>query len=66
MNFFKRKWIGFRLRRMARFIERELELIKINHPFVPRGVLLEYRYQWLRAAKTELMYPSDWREAWED
>ena len=66
MNYFKRKWLAFRLRSADRFISRELERIRINHPATPKGRLTEYRYKWLRGAAREIMSPSDWREAWED
>ena len=65
MNYFKRKWLVCRLRSADRFISRELERIRINHPGVSIAVLSKYRYEWLRAAKNELLYPNSWKEEWE-
>ena len=66
MNYFKRKWLAYRLRRADKFIFRELERIRINHQSTPKGLLAHYRYKWLRSIYSELLHPSDWREAWED
>ena len=66
MNYFKRKWLGIRLRSANKAIVRELERIRINHQSTPKGLLAHYRYKWLRSIYSELLHPSDWREAWED
>ena len=65
MNWFKRKLLGIRLRSANKAIQRELERIRINHPGVSLAVLSKYRYDWLRAAKNELLYPNNWKEDWE-
>jgi hypothetical protein len=57
--------MGIRLRTENKFIQRELERIRINYPGVSMAVLSKYRYEWLRAAKNELLYPNDWHEEWE-
>ena len=65
MNWIKQKLLGIRLRSANKAIVRELERIRINHPGVSTAVLLKYRYEWLRAAKNELLYPNNWKEEWE-
>ena len=65
MNWFKRKLLGIRLRSANKAIVRELERIRINHPGVSLAVLSKYRYEWLRAAKNEMLYPNNWTEGWE-
>lgn len=65
MNWFKRKLLGICLRSANKAIVRELERIRINHPGVSLAVLSKYRYEWLRAAKNELLYPNNWKEGWE-
>ena len=65
MNWFKRKLLGIRLRSANKAIVRELERIRINHPGVSLAVLSKYSYEWLRAAKNELLYPNNWKEGWE-
>ena len=65
MNWFKRKLLGIRLRSANKAIVRELERIRINHPGVSLAVLSKYRYEWLRAAKNELLYPNNLKEGWE-
>ena len=65
MNWFKRKLLGIRLRSANKAIVRELERIRINHTGVSLAVLSKYRYEWLRAAKNELLYPNNWKEGWE-
>ena len=66
MNWIKRKLMGIRLRTANKFIQRELERIRINHPCVHKAVISKYRYEWLRAAKNELLYPNSWKDEWED
>lgn len=65
MNWIKRKLLGIRLRSANKAIVRELERIRINNPGVSIAVLSKYRYEWLRAAKNELLYPNNWKEGWE-
>ena len=65
MNWVKRKLLGTHLRAANKTIVRELERIRINHPGVSAAVLLKYRYEWLRAAKNDLLHPNNWKEGWE-
>lgn len=65
MSWLMRKLIVVRLRNANKFIQRELDLIRINHPDVSMGMMLRIRYEVLRDFKNEILSKDNGGEIWE-